>query len=109
MARSGGTFRPKPITWIRDGECMICTSHRCDTSGYPSANRDGKFSRIGRLILRRKYGKLGKLVMRHTCDQRLCINPAHLLIGTRMDNIQDMIQRGRAWWQTRVMTKTERV
>ena len=35
------------------------------------------------------------LVVRHTCDVRLCVNPKHLLLGTVQDNIDDMIERGR--------------
>jgi hypothetical protein len=36
----------------------------------------------------------GKDVM-HSCDNRLCVNPKHLSLGTRQDNIQDMIAKGR--------------
>lgn len=35
------------------------------------------------------------LLIRHTCDNRICINPAHLLIGTVADNMKDCIERGR--------------
>jgi HNH endonuclease len=31
----------------------------------------------------------------HTCDNRKCINPDHLWIGTAKDNIQDAILKGR--------------
>lgn len=34
-------------------------------------------------------------VVRHTCDNRRCINPEHLLLGTQLDNIQDMVDRDR--------------
>jgi transcriptional regulator with XRE-family HTH domain len=37
----------------------------------------------------------GKLVC-HTCDNRTCINPKHLFLGTYQDNAKDMIQKGRA-------------
>lgn len=31
----------------------------------------------------------------HHCDNRLCVRPDHLFIGTQKDNIQDMIRKGR--------------
>lgn len=35
----------------------------------------------------------------HTCDNRLCINPHHLFAGSAGENMQDMIDKGRAAWQ----------
>lgn len=31
----------------------------------------------------------------HSCDNRYCINPDHLFVGTRGDNMQDMKHKGR--------------
>lgn len=34
------------------------------------------------------------LLVRHTCDVKGCVNPDHLLVGTKKDNAHDAIERG---------------
>src|SRR4051812_28318591 len=37
----------------------------------------------------------GDVVM-HSCDNRICVNPNHLTIGTQGENVRDMVAKGRA-------------
>jgi hypothetical protein len=42
------------------------------------------------------YGEIpAGLVVMHSCDVRHCVNPGHLQLGTRKDNNQDRVMKGR--------------
>lgn len=66
-------------------------------NGYGTIKVDGKLIDAHRASYILFHGPIepGKLVL-HQCDNRNCINPQHLKLGTYKDNQMDAIARGRA-------------
>ena len=67
------------VTWRRDGKKQTLGAHQV-----------AYWLSMGHW-LRRSDG----LQVRHTCDNRMCVNPAHLLAGSAADNSRDKVDRGR--------------
>jgi hypothetical protein len=47
-----------------------------------------------RHVAEQHYGPLGAQVVRHRCDNRRCVNPDHLLVGSQVANARDNAVRG---------------
>lgn len=65
-------------------------------SGYGVMRLQGHFINASRAAWIINNGAIpaGEYVLHH-CDQRLCVNPAHLFIGTQSANMADMTSKGR--------------
>jgi hypothetical protein len=66
-------------------------------NGYGKKWHNKKCWLAHRLAYYKKYGAIpADMHVCHKCDNRKCINPDHLFLGTRLDNMRDMIAKGRA-------------
>lgn len=67
--------------------------------GYAKTYRNGKSVGLHRVVYCMQnqvtLESIAGLVIRHSCDNPRCINPAHLELGTHKDNSADMQRRGR--------------
>ncbi len=70
--------------------CIEWTGGR-NRDGYGRFWRDGRYVLAHRAIMGDPHGEL----VLHTCDNPGCVNPAHLYVGTRQDNMDDMARRMR--------------
>jgi hypothetical protein len=65
-------------------------------NGYGSMRSKGKTITPHRAVYKLLHGEIpAGLHVCHRCDNRLCCNPDHLFLGTRSDNMQDCLTKGR--------------
>lgn len=66
------------------------------STGYGQLRWFGRLTPAHRVAYELANGEIPEgLLIRHTCDNPPCCNPAHLLTGTPADNARDRTERGR--------------
>jgi len=91
---------------LNQTKIVKAASHECwewvgfkSRDGYGVVHEKTKLIKAHRLAYCEANNKtladIFDVVVRHTCDNRLCVNPAHLLLGTSADNTQDRHVRNR--------------
>jgi hypothetical protein len=78
-----------------DGECWEWQGTR-QSHGYGHLRWGGKQVYAHRVAYLLANGQVPRGVhVMHSCDNPPCVNPQHLSTGSRTDNMQDMVRRGR--------------
>lgn len=86
---------PEPNTgcWIYGGKLHPTLGYGCGSVYTDDGYRLCLSHRVSYYLFKGPFDR--SLQVCHTCDNRWCINPDHLFLGTIQDNLKDMILKKR--------------
>lgn len=92
LAQAKSILAKNNVTFDIVNDCWVCTSHKSNNSGYPVKHG----GTLNRFVYKWIVGDIeeNKQIC-HSCDNRKCINPNHLWMGTFKENQLDKIKKNR--------------
>lgn len=92
-------YKERYIERVSESGCWLWLG-KMDSGGYgvirKGPAKEQRSYRAHRLFYEEYVGPIPEgLWVLHRCDVRCCVNPNHLFLGTRADNMNDMYAKGR--------------
>lgn len=107
MGRRAKTFKEWiPVIFKRtEKKENGCWEYNCrkDKNGYGhvffGGKENGRNTYTHRIVYKVLKGDIPEgMFVCHTCDNPPCCNPEHLFLGTHIDNMKDMVKKGRQYF-----------
>lgn len=93
--RFEGKYTPVP-----EAGCWLWIGAVAGHGRYGSLLSEGRLERAHRVSWELHFGPIPDgMNVCHRCDVGLCVNPAHLFLGTQRENVLDMISKGRRTYE----------
>lgn len=82
--------------FVKNSGCWIWTG-AISRQGYGTTSRGNGTRKAHRAVYQQSTGTIldSDVLLRHTCDERMCVSPSHLIPGRSQDNYDDIVERDR--------------
>lgn len=74
--------------------CWLWTASLRGKTGYGAFRYKGKTYDTHRFVWFLEHGTFPKELVLHKCDNKKCVNPNHLYLGSHKDNTRDSMEAG---------------